>query len=114
MPHSHTLYVAGITDYDELRRYLVKAVEAGVTGKQDIKQALDQAVAIWNKKPPRSGAIEMQRNSPLRRRPTPTTRHSAQYLAAAKRWPGGAAYTAGQQRQRRNAAVTAWLFLAPH
>ncbi|MYM32206.1 extracellular solute-binding protein [Duganella sp. CY15W] len=50
MPHSHTLYVAGITDYDELRRYLVKAVEAGVTGKQDIKQALDQAVAIWNKK----------------------------------------------------------------
>ncbi|NVM76586.1 putative chitobiose transport system substrate-binding protein [Duganella sp. SG902] len=50
MPHSHTLYVAGITDYDELRRYLVKAVEAGVTGKQDIQQALDQAVAIWNKK----------------------------------------------------------------
>ncbi|GJJ00901.1 sugar ABC transporter substrate-binding protein [Duganella rhizosphaerae] len=50
MPHSHTLYVAGITDYDELRRYLVKAVEAGVTGKQDVKQALDQAVAIWNKK----------------------------------------------------------------
>ena len=50
MPHAHTLYVAGITDYDELRRYLVKAVEAGVTGKQDIKQALDQAVAIWNKK----------------------------------------------------------------
>jgi len=50
MPHSHTLYVAGITDYDELRRYLVKAVEAGVTGKQDVQQALDQAVAIWNKK----------------------------------------------------------------
>ena len=50
MPHSHTLYVAGITDYDELRRYLVKAVEAGVTGKQDVKQALDQAVATWNKK----------------------------------------------------------------
>ncbi|RFP08585.1 MULTISPECIES: ABC transporter substrate-binding protein [unclassified Duganella] len=50
MPHSHTLYVAGITDYDELRRYLVKAVEAGVTGKQDVKEALDQAVAIWNKK----------------------------------------------------------------
>jgi putative chitobiose transport system substrate-binding protein len=50
MPHSHTLYVAGITDYDELRRYLVKAVEAGVTGKQDVKQALDQAVAIWNRK----------------------------------------------------------------
>jgi putative chitobiose transport system substrate-binding protein len=50
MPHSHTLYVAGITDYDELRRYLVKAVEAGVTGKQEVKQALDQAVAIWNRK----------------------------------------------------------------
>ncbi|MES2015726.1 MAG: extracellular solute-binding protein [Pseudomonadota bacterium] len=50
MAHSHTLYVAGIDDYDELRRSLVKAVEAGVTGKQDVKQALDQAAAIWNKK----------------------------------------------------------------
>ncbi|NHZ63973.1 ABC transporter substrate-binding protein [Massilia genomosp. 1] len=50
MAHSHTLYVAGIDDYDELRRSLVKAVEAGVTGKQDVRQALDQAVAIWNKK----------------------------------------------------------------
>jgi putative chitobiose transport system substrate-binding protein len=50
MAHSHTLYVAGIDDYDELRRSLVKAVEAGVTGKQDVKLALDQACAIWNKK----------------------------------------------------------------
>jgi putative chitobiose transport system substrate-binding protein len=50
MAHARTLYVAGIDDYDELRRFLVKAVEAGVTGKQDVKQALDQAVAIWNKK----------------------------------------------------------------
>jgi len=50
MPHSHTLYVAGVTDYDELRRSLVKAVEAGVTGRQDIQQALDEAVAIWNRK----------------------------------------------------------------
>ena len=50
MVHSRTLYVAGIDDYDELRRSLVKAVEAGVTGKQDVKAALDQAVAIWNKK----------------------------------------------------------------
>lgn len=50
MEHARTLYVAGIDDYDELRRFLVKAVEAGVTGKQDVKQALDQAVAIWNKK----------------------------------------------------------------
>ena len=50
MAHSHTLYVAGIDDYDELRRSLVKAVEAGVTGKQNVQQALDQAVAIWNKK----------------------------------------------------------------
>ncbi len=50
MVHARTLYVAGIDDYDELRRFLVKAVEAGVTGKQDVKQALDQAVAIWNKK----------------------------------------------------------------
>ena len=50
MVHSHTLYVAGIDDYDELRRSLVKAVEAGVTGKQDVKLALDAAVVIWNKK----------------------------------------------------------------
>ena len=50
MVHSHTLYVAGIDDYDELRRSLVKAVEAGVTGKQNVKAALDQAVVIWNKK----------------------------------------------------------------
>ncbi len=50
MQHSRTLYVAGIDDYDELRRSLVKAVEAGVTGKQDVKAALDHAVAIWNKK----------------------------------------------------------------
>jgi putative chitobiose transport system substrate-binding protein len=50
MAHARTLYVAGIDDYDELRRFLVKAVEAGVTGKQDVKQALDQAVVIWNKK----------------------------------------------------------------
>jgi putative chitobiose transport system substrate-binding protein len=44
------MYVAGIEDYDELRRALVKAVEAGVTGRQDIQQALDSAVAIWNRK----------------------------------------------------------------
>ncbi|MES2898619.1 MAG: extracellular solute-binding protein [Pseudomonadota bacterium] len=50
MAHSRTLYVAGIDDYDELRRSLVKAVEAGVTGRQDVKLALDQAVAIWNRK----------------------------------------------------------------
>ena len=60
MRHSRTLYVAGIDDYDELRRSLVKAVEAGVTGKQDVQQALDQAVAIWNRKLatlPRHGAL---------------------------------------------------------
>jgi putative chitobiose transport system substrate-binding protein len=50
MKRSRTLYVAGIEDYDELRRALVNAVEAGVTGKQDPKAALDAAVAIWNKK----------------------------------------------------------------
>jgi putative chitobiose transport system substrate-binding protein len=48
--HSRTMYVSGVDDYDELRRTLVKAVEAGVTGKQDVKQALDQAVLVWNKK----------------------------------------------------------------
>jgi putative chitobiose transport system substrate-binding protein len=50
MKRSRTLYVAGIEDYDELRRSLVNAIEAGVTGKQDVKAALDTAVAIWNKK----------------------------------------------------------------
>lgn len=50
MENSRSLYVAGIDDYDELRRFLVKAVEAGMTGKKDIKQALDEAVVIWNKK----------------------------------------------------------------
>jgi putative chitobiose transport system substrate-binding protein len=48
--HSRTMYVAGIDDYNELRRSLVKAVEAGVTGKQDVKLALDAAVLVWNKK----------------------------------------------------------------
>ncbi len=50
MAHSHTLYVTGVEDYDELRRVLVKSVEAAVTGKQDAKQALAQAAAIWDKK----------------------------------------------------------------
>jgi putative chitobiose transport system substrate-binding protein len=50
MKRSRTLYVAGIEDYDELRRSLVNALEAGVTGKQDVKAALDNAVAIWNRK----------------------------------------------------------------
>lgn len=50
MPHARTMYVTGIEDYDELRRTLVKAVEAGVTGRQDIQRALDEAVAIWNRK----------------------------------------------------------------
>jgi putative chitobiose transport system substrate-binding protein len=50
MNNSRSLYVAGIEDYDELRRFLVKAVEAGVTGKKDIKLALDEAAAIWDRK----------------------------------------------------------------
>lgn len=50
MENSRSLYMAGIDDYDELRRFLVKAVEAGMTGKKDIRQALDEAVLIWNKK----------------------------------------------------------------
>ncbi|PRC94505.1 ABC transporter substrate-binding protein [Solimicrobium silvestre] len=50
MKFSRSLYVAGLDDYDEMRRVMVKAVEAGMTGKQDIQQALDEAVRIWNKK----------------------------------------------------------------
>ena len=55
MPHARTLYVAGVDDYDELRRTLVQAVEAGVTGKQDIGRALAQAAAIWDRKLARNG-----------------------------------------------------------
>lgn len=50
MEFSRSLYVAGIDDYDELRRFLVKAVEASVTGKRQPQAALDEAVAIWNRK----------------------------------------------------------------
>ncbi|MFZ6690986.1 ABC transporter substrate-binding protein [Undibacterium sp. SXout20W] len=50
MNSARSLYVAGIDDYDELRRFLVKAVEASVTGKADVQTALDEAVTIWNKK----------------------------------------------------------------
>lgn len=50
MNSARSLYVAGIDDYDELRRFLVQAVEAGVTGKRDIQLALDEAAAIWNRK----------------------------------------------------------------
>ena len=50
MKYSRSVYVAGLEDYDEMRRVLVKAVEAGMTGKQDVKKALDEAVVIWNKK----------------------------------------------------------------
>jgi len=44
------VYVAGLEDYDEMRRVLVKAVESGMTGKADIQTALDHAAQIWNKK----------------------------------------------------------------
>jgi len=50
MKYSHSVYVAGIEDYDEMRRILVKAVEAGMTGKADIQTALDRAAELWNKK----------------------------------------------------------------
>ena len=50
MPFSHTLYVPGVTDYDELRRILATAVEAGVTGRQDIASALAEAVVAWDRK----------------------------------------------------------------
>ena len=50
MGRSRTLYVAGVTDYDELRRFLVKAVEESVTGKRDPQAAMDEAVMLWNKK----------------------------------------------------------------
>ena len=50
MKYSHSVYVAGLEDYDEMRRVLVKAVESGMTGKADVQTALDRAAQIWNKK----------------------------------------------------------------
>lgn len=50
MNSARSLYVSGVDDYDELRRFLVKAVEAGVTGRRDIQEAMDEAAAIWNRK----------------------------------------------------------------
>lgn len=50
LPQARSLYVTGILDYDALRKILVQAVEAAVTGKKEPKLALDEAVAVWNKK----------------------------------------------------------------
>lgn len=49
LPQARSLYVTGIADYDALRKVLVQAVEAAVTGKKEPKLALDDAVASWNK-----------------------------------------------------------------
>jgi putative chitobiose transport system substrate-binding protein len=50
LPNARSLYVTGIADYDTLRKVLVQAVERAVTGKQDAKAALDEAVLAWDKK----------------------------------------------------------------
>jgi putative chitobiose transport system substrate-binding protein len=58
MKHARSLYVGDIEDYDEMRRVLVKAAEAGITGKQDIQAALDQAATYWNKKLARQSGLQ--------------------------------------------------------
>lgn len=50
LPQARSLYVTGILDYDALRKMLVQAVEAAVSGKKEPQLALDEAVAAWNKK----------------------------------------------------------------
>ncbi|WP_338848737.1 extracellular solute-binding protein [Massilia sp. W12] len=46
---ARTLYVAGIDDYQQMQRALSRAVEAAVTGRMPVKQALDEAVAFCNR-----------------------------------------------------------------
>ncbi|MDB5849396.1 MAG: chiE [Rhodoferax sp.] len=43
-----TLYVAGVPDFEQLNKRLQDAVEAGVTGRKDIKLALTEATDYWN------------------------------------------------------------------
>lgn len=42
--------VPGLPDFEALNKRLQDAVEAGVTGKKDIKEALDDAATFWNEK----------------------------------------------------------------
>lgn len=46
---ARTLFVSGIADYPRLQRSLVRATEAGVSGREPLQQALDGAVAEWNR-----------------------------------------------------------------
>ena len=50
MQNARSLYVSGIEDYDELRRILVQATEAAVTGRKPVRSSLEEAARIWNKK----------------------------------------------------------------
>jgi putative chitobiose transport system substrate-binding protein len=50
MQNARSLYVSGIEDYDELRRVLVQATEAAITGRKPVKPALEEAARIWNRK----------------------------------------------------------------
>ncbi|WP_374351040.1 extracellular solute-binding protein [Chitinimonas sp.] len=45
-----TIYLSGVPDAELLSTKLSSAVEQAVTGRKDAKQALDEAVAFWNKK----------------------------------------------------------------
>jgi putative chitobiose transport system substrate-binding protein len=50
MESVRTLYVAGIPGFEQLNKRLQDAVEGAVIGRRDIQEALDAAVAYWNKR----------------------------------------------------------------
>lgn len=50
LEQTRTIYLGGVKDAELLSTRLSAAVEQAVTGRKDTKQALDEAVAFWNKK----------------------------------------------------------------
>jgi putative chitobiose transport system substrate-binding protein len=50
MESVRTLYVAGIPDFEQLNKRLQDAVEGAVIGRRNIQEALDGAVAYWNRR----------------------------------------------------------------
>ena len=50
MDRVRTLFVAGVPEFERLNKRLQDAVEAGVIGRRDIRAALDDAVAFWDRR----------------------------------------------------------------
>lgn len=50
MDRVRTLFVAGVPEFERLNKRLQDAVEAGVIGRRDIRAALDDAAAFWDKR----------------------------------------------------------------